>query len=223
MNTKQQTIDIQIPNDGYPHKYIHGKTPEGKEIIFARPHGDAYYHRDLVSMVGEPLENVTGGYVESHRDLYFFSGSSSQFGRANHRKIDYAVNGSNISTRVKKVATAIEQKVKDEIEDIRFDMTMGGNRVVDSLKDKAIGTSVFGSLACLIGYSAIKGYCGLPLDTQSDSIAAAPYIASGLLTIKERRSNGEGPIEVMVTQVVGGAVFAGIGYGIGAVIREINS
>jgi hypothetical protein len=221
-------IDLQIPKDGYHHKYIYGITQSGKEIIAARPiksHHRHYMIVDELHDATDPFQKITGGYVRQNRDVFHFTGRSFDYGRADHKRVSSLVNGSSLRTKVKLVKSNLELKLHDEIADLKYSDLYSDGGALGEVVGKASTTALFGSLCLLSVNHALRGYHGLPFIDASDDVAISygAYMVGNTLnslTNSYMRRNGE-RVEAFVGNTVVAPIFGAIAYGAGCVAREI--
>lgn len=91
-DAEETRLVLVLPKRGHT-KYIYAQTESGKKIVSALPYE---FHREIVSateeMSGEGLYGISGGHIDvlkrpfSKRSVVL-SGSSGDFGRANHQEV----------------------------------------------------------------------------------------------------------------------------------------
>ena len=91
-DTEETRLVLVLPKRGHT-KYIYAQTESGKKIVSALPYE---FHREIVSateeMSGENVYGISGGHIDVSKKLFskrslVLSGSSVDFGRANHQEV----------------------------------------------------------------------------------------------------------------------------------------
>ncbi|MBP7708524.1 hypothetical protein KA107_02470 [Candidatus Pacearchaeota archaeon] len=221
-NNSAQTIRMDIPRNGTLHKYIIGKDQTGQQVIIAKPICQYRNHVDIrndFENTQGKLADVRGGYAKFVDGVFLFSGSSRAYGHADHRQVSRAVNGSDLRTTLKIGKVKLEEKLRDEFQDLKY------GELNEQIAETALWTTMIGSFATAIGIAAYKGFMGESMiDSNPLNIAHGAIIGANATTQAAgefRNYDRNNPLGTFAGVALGHAAYAGLAYLAGSFVRAV--
>jgi hypothetical protein len=207
METKQSTIELNVPQDGSSCKYITGINEQGQRVVRGRS-----VNRHYQLNYGN-LTDVRGGWVRFKRGRYRFSGSSGDYGRADHKAVSDLVNPKQAALEwIVDEALTAKERVESEI---------AWMKICPQDRDDFINNCIGGFELAILAYNvAMFGYHGY---TQSNfstpAIATSIGLNAAAITAEGFRPRQWSKFDNIAGAALSHGIIAGIAYGVGYFIR----